>query len=74
MAEQNNTTPERGPEIEEAANNLHYSVIVGFTALYTLADMIDATEDTNRDAGIRGLIEGIAGNLKRAADTFEPHL
>ena len=59
---------------EQAARSLHHAAVVAFTALDTLAAMIDTTYNTDPAAGIGGLIEGIAGNLRRAADTFEPHL
>ena len=59
---------------EQAARSLHHAAVVAFTALDTLAVMIDATYSTDPHAGIGGLIEGIAANLRTAADTFEPHL
>ena len=61
-------------DTEKAAQSLHHAAVVAFTALDTLAEMIDTTYGTDPQAGIGGLIEGIAGNLRRAADTFEPHL
>jgi len=62
------------PGKDKAAQDLHHAVVVAFTALDTLAAMIDTTYSTDPHAGIGGLIEGVAANLKRAADTFEPHL